>query len=150
MLMDNPRGRPVTMGRGRLIPRQRIPAIATLLHGCSGVTILEAIIALSLLAIAVVSAAGLMMVAASQGAANRRAVEAATLAQDELDGVRDLHVATMDSSVRSVTVGSDTFAIIRTVTAIDRPPDLKRVHVTITWGTGQHYDAETVFGNLDP
>ena len=124
-------------------------AIPTLrIEGSEGFTIMDSLVATFLLAVAIISAAGVIMFAISQGVANNRAASATIVAQQELESVRDLSYTAIVSRTRSVVVEGQAFAVTRTVTTEGLPSAMKRVHVQVTWGDGQHYDAETIFSDI--
>lgn len=120
------------------------------MRSSDGFTILEVMIAAFLLIAAVVATASLMVVASSQGAVGKRGTDATSLAQQDIEQVRDMKYADMANARHSTVVGSDTFTVTRTVTQNDPEPNMKRVHVRVTWSGGQRYDTETIFSDLRP
>jgi Tfp pilus assembly protein PilV len=109
---------------------------------------MDGVVATFLLAIAIISIAGVIMFAVTQGSASSRATNATILAEQELEAVRDLQYDDLVNATRAVTLGTGAFVVRRTVTTTDLPSMMKRIHVEVTWGNGQRYDAETIFGYL--
>lgn len=157
-MMQRADSAPLSIPRSRAAPRRGQPRRAAIRFSVglaaadgSGFTILESLIAVALLSVVIVSTVGLMLIATTRGSANRRAMEAATLAQRELETVRALRFSDIVSSARSVSLGgADVFSVARTVTPLARPAHLKRVQVHVRWGSDGEYDVETVFGDLAP
>jgi len=121
--------------------------------GESGFTLLEVLVATFVLSVLIVSTAALLLVAITQGAVSKRAADAATLAQRELEVVRDMAFGAIPvgTAVMARTVGAHTYTMQRVVTDNDPQPNMKRIRVTMTWQIrgARSYDAETIFTDLE-
>jgi Tfp pilus assembly protein PilV len=116
-----------------------------------GFTILEVLVASMILVFVIASSAGLLLATMTQGTASRRVTDAATLAQQELEIVRDLDYANITSAIpRQATVGAYAYTVERVVSVNDPVPNTKRITVTVSWTMRgpRTYVAETIFTSL--
>ena len=116
-----------------------------------GFTLLEVIIASFLLVFVVASTGALLLAATTQGTVSLRATEAAALAQQELEVLRDMAYDDV-TSAPPVTrrVRTRDYVLQRAVTANDPAPNMKRIRITVSWTARgpRTYVVETVFTNL--
>ena len=117
-------------------------------RGEDGLTVVEVLVAVVLMAAGVGAASGLMVMATGQGSLSKRGTDAAALAGQEIERARDLSFAAMTAGniVTTYTVGSDVYTVTRTTTISDPAPNVNRIHVAVTWGGGgvKRYDTETL------
>ncbi len=116
-----------------------------------GFTLLEVLIAASILVFVVASTTALIVAAMTQGTVSQRATAAAAVAQREIESLRDMRYDDIASAgPTTVTVGNNTYTVTRVVTPNDPAPNMKRIQVTVTWTIRgpRSYVAETIFTNL--
>jgi len=119
--------------------------------GQAGFTVLEVLLAQLVFAFVVASTAALHLAAMTQGAVSRRAVEAAALAQEELEQIRDMpYDQILSAGPTPRTVGAHTYVLERVVTNDDPAANMKRIRIIVTWNIRgpRTYVAETIFTSL--
>jgi Tfp pilus assembly protein PilV len=115
-----------------------------------GFTVLEVIVAGFLLAVGLIATAQLAVMATTQVAVGRQASDASTLAAQTIEQYRDINFSKLlgGTFVTTPTVGTTTYTVTAVVTNNDPQPNMTRVRVTVTWGGGQQYVAETILSTL--
>lgn len=100
-----------------------------------GLSVLEAIVAVLLLAVALLAAAGVLSLATTHAALGRQGTEAASLAAQEVDRLRDLpfDAIPIGTSQEVRLVDGRSYRLTRTVTPDDPGPNMKRVVVVVEW-----------------
>lgn len=116
-----------------------------------GFTMLEVVVAAFLLTVGLLATAQLIVVATSQGALSKRASDAATLAGETIEKFRDtnFHRLAAGTYTTNPMMDADAYTVTAVVTDNDPQPNMKRVHVTVTWnGGGQRYVSESILSPL--
>lgn len=120
-------------------------------RGQEGVSLLEALVAISLFAMVSTAAATLAVGSVRSTALSRHAAEAAMLAQWQMEQVRGLDYPSMASSSSSATMGGQTFTIATNVQTDVPAANMKDVKVTVTWtgpeGT-RSYSTESIYVDI--
>lgn len=121
-------------------------------RGDGGLTVVEMLVAVTILGIVLLAINALLLNGITQAANSRRLSDAAGLAQRDLETFRDLPYASIPAgtSTKTVTVGTQTYTVTRTVVADDPEPNIKHITVRVTWQLlgAQSYVAETYFADL--
>ncbi|HZP41232.1 MAG TPA: hypothetical protein VFD84_06945 [Candidatus Binatia bacterium] len=102
-------------------------------RGQEGVSLLEALAAISLFAIVSSAVGALALGSVRSTALSRHSAEAAMLAQWQMEQVRGLDYADMASSSSTATMGGQTFTITTDVQTDVPDANMKDVKVTVTW-----------------
>jgi len=117
-----------------------------------GVTVLEVVVAVVLFAVIIAATAGILSLGSTRGAQNRRATEAAILAQRELERLRHTPYDQLPpSETWTETVGSNTYTMRREMGPDEPEANMTWIRITVSWdGVGpQTYVVETIFTNLE-
>ncbi len=117
-----------------------------------GVTVLEVVVAVVLFAVIVAATAGILSLGSTRGAQNRRATEAAILAQRELERLRHTPYDQLpDSATWTETVGSNTYTLQREMRRDQPEANMTWIRITVSWDSvgPQTYVVETIFTNLE-
>lgn len=120
-------------------------------HGEYGFTVVEVLVAVVILAFVLTAINALLVAGVTQAAVSKRATDAAAVAQQELETLRDLSYASILSApAKTVTVGTHTYTVNRVVTDNDPQPNMKHITVTVTWNLQgvRSYVAETIYADF--
>lgn len=120
-------------------------------RGEDGFTVVEVLVAVVILGFVLIAVNALLLAGFAQAAVSKRASDAAGVAQQELETLRDLSYANIQATPsKTVTVGAYTYTVNRTVTVDDPQPNMKHITVTVTWNLqgARSYVAETVFADF--
>ncbi len=116
-----------------------------------GFTTLEVMVAAFLLTVGLLATAQLIVVATTQGTLSKRASDAATLAGETIEKYRDVNFPSLAAGTYTTNpmIGTDAYSVTAVVTVNDPQPNMKRVHVTVTWNGGrQGYVSESILSPL--
>jgi len=116
-----------------------------------GFSIVEVLAAMTLFAIVATAICTLATTSTRFTISNRHATAAAMLAQEELEELRGMAYADVDSRGWLATVGAQDFAVDSVVTVNDPAAGMKRIVVTVSWigPEGYHtHELETIFTSL--
>jgi type II secretory pathway pseudopilin PulG len=120
-------------------------------RGQEGVTLLEALMTISLFAIVSTAAATLAVGSVRSTSLTRHAAEAAMLAQWQMEQVRGLDYPSMASTTTSATMGGQYFTIATNVQADTPAANMKDIVVTVSWtgpeGT-RSYSTESIYVDI--
>ncbi len=116
-----------------------------------GFTVVEVLISMVILGFVLIAVNALLLAGFTQAAVSKRASDAAGVAQQELETLRDLSYANIQAAPsKTLTVGAYTYTVNRTVIVDDPQPNMKHITITVTWDLqgGRSYVAETVFADF--
>jgi len=115
-----------------------------------GFTVVEVMVAVVNLGIVLLGINAVLLSGFAQAAVSKAASDAAAVAQQQLETLRDVSYANiLAAPTTTVTVGSYTYTVNRTVTVNDPVPNIKHITVTVTWNLqgARSYVAETYFSD---
>lgn len=130
-------------------PRRR----HTTLRSQRGVTLIESLIALALLALGAAAIGDFMTSQIRHAATNHITTQAYSHAADELERIRALPFAEMLGGTRKVTTGEIDYTIHATVNSGVPAPSMKAVAVTVSWHDplgARSIDVHTVYTQVTP
>jgi type II secretory pathway pseudopilin PulG len=117
-----------------------------------GVTVLEVLVAVVLFAVIIAATAGILSLGSTRGAQNRRATEAAILAQRELERLRHTPYDQLPGSDRwTETVGTNMYTLELEMLRDQPEANMTWIRITVSWDSvgPQTYVVETIFTNLE-
>jgi type II secretory pathway pseudopilin PulG len=117
-----------------------------------GVTVLEVVVAVVLFAVIIAATAGILSLGSTRGAQNRRATEAAILAQRELERLRHTPYDQLPESERwTETVGTNMYTLEREMLRDQPEANMTWIRITVSWDSvgPQTYVVETIFTDLE-
>jgi len=123
------------------------------LHNERGVTLVESLVALALLALGASAIGNFMTSQIRHTAVNFTTAQAYTHASDEIERVRSLPFAEMVSTSTTKTTGAITYTITSTIEDGVPAPNMKAVEVEVVWNSpdGQkRVDVQTVYTQITP
>ncbi len=115
-----------------------------------GFTVVEVLVAIVNLGIVLLAINAVLLTGFTQAAVSKATADAAVVAQQQLETLRDLSYANIQSAPpTTVTVGAYVYTVNRTVTVNDPLPNIKHITVTVTWNLqgARSYVAETYFSD---
>jgi prepilin-type N-terminal cleavage/methylation domain-containing protein len=121
---------------------------------CRGFTVIEVIVASFLLTVGLLAASQLVIMATGHIALSRQQSDAASLASQTVEQYRDINYATLGQGCSpsctytvTPTVGATTYTVQTVVTPDDPTAGMKRVAVSVTWGSNT-YATSTILSPL--
>ncbi len=120
-------------------------------RGERGVTLIESVVAIALLALSAASLGGLLQQQMRSAASNHLADLANSLAAEELEEMRALPYAAMTAKARTVSQGAVAFTVATQVLPNAPAKNMKKVTVTVTWnepGGAKNVTISTVFSQI--
>jgi Tfp pilus assembly protein PilV len=117
-----------------------------------GVTVLEVVVAVVLFAVIIAATAGILSLGSTRGAQNRRATEAAILAQRELERLRHTPYDQLPRSARRTErVGTNMYTLECEMLRDQPEANMTWIRITVSWDSvgPQTYVVETIFTNLE-
>lgn len=125
-------------------------------HSCTGYSLIELLVAMSIFSIASLATARLMLGATMLVSENELASEAVVIAQTEIEKVRALPFDDMNTDTNHDPIPSSRggvyFSLARTVTD-DEADGIKRIAVTVSWndhGRTKTYETHSIFTQVAP
>ena len=118
-----------------------------------GITLIESLIALALLAIGAAVIGNFMTGQMRHASANHLADRAYSLAADELERMRALPFSEMEAATRTESEGEIDFAIATEVDAGVPAPNMKSIEVEVSWnapGGRKAIELRTVYAQVTP
>lgn len=133
--------------------RSRRPGRYRALRNQRGVTLIESLIAVGLLALGAAAVSAFMTGQIRHAADNHLSTTAYALAADEIERIRALPFEDMASSSREEETGDVVFEIVSTVRKDVPAINMKGVEVHVSWSSpngAQSIDLETVYAQVTP
>lgn len=101
--------------------------------GQRGVSMIETLVALSLLALCMAGVTQLITLQARYVTRSYLSTQAYTLAAQELESMRTLDYVDMASRSSAETIGTTRYTVATEVVANSPSPNMKRIQVTVSW-----------------
>jgi len=116
-----------------------------------GVSLLEALCAISLFAIVSTAIATLAVGSVRSSALSRDSTEAAMLAQWQMEQIRGLDYPSMASTTTSATMAGKTYTVATNVQTDVPAANMKDIKVTVSWsapGGARSYSTESIYVDI--
>lgn len=131
------------MAQHRTIRRRR--------SACDGFTLIEVLAALSLFAVVASGTGAMALQSMRHLVANRHGVQAAVLAQEELEYQRGLDYTDLEARSRTRSMGGQSYSIATTLLPDDPESGMTKISVTVSW-TGpegsKSYVVQTIYTTI--